>query len=306
MDDASAALVELGTLLRDGGYRFTTVTPETHRRVNARAESASGRSIEDIFGWSRLFQREVLPEPFLRCMEKASVLQAVGDLFRSLVRFSTAGDAIYAHSAFPTSSEDAVFFGPDTYRFLSLLDQEVSSPVERAVDIGCGSGAGGLHIAGRCRRLVLADINPSAVRFAAINRAISGQTSAEVVRSDVLDNVDGSFDLIISNPPYLLDDASRMYRHGGGSHGEAISVRIVREALTHLAPGGRLILYSGASIRNGQDLLLGSLAPVLDLDWIRFRYFEIDPDVFGEELERPAYSAIERIAAVGLVVNKSG
>lgn len=303
MDDASAAVVELGTLLRDGGYRFTTVTPETHRRVNSRPESATGRSIEDVFGWSRPFQREAVPDPIFRCMEKAGILQATGDRFRSLIRFSTAGEAIYAHSAFPTASEDAVFFGPDTYRFLSLLDREVTLPVERAVDIGCGSGAGGLHLANRCSRLVLADINPSAVRFAAINRAISGQTSAEVVRSDVLDTVDGTFDLIISNPPYLLDDAARTYRHGGGSHGEAISVRIVRESLPQLAPKGRLILYSGASIRNGQDLLLGSLAPVLDLDSIRFRYFEIDPDVFGEELEKPAYSNIERIAAVALVVD---
>ena len=304
MDDASTALVDLGKMLRDGGYRFTTVTPETHRRINARPESASARSIEDVFGWSRLFQREVLPDPIFRRMEKASVVQASGDRFRSLIRFSTAGEAIYAHSAFPTTSEDAVFFGPDTYRFLSLLDREVSSPVPRAVDIGCGSGAGGLHLADRCSRLILADINPSAVRFAAINRAIAGRDSAEVVRSDVLDSVDGTFDLIISNPPYLLDDASRTYRHGGGSHGEAISVRIVRESLDHLAENGRLILYSGASIRNGQDLLLGSLAPVLDQDWIRFRYFEIDPDVFGEELERPAYSKIERIAAVALVVDR--
>lgn len=306
MDDASAAVVELGTLLRGAGYRFTTVTPETHRRVNARAESATGRSIEDVFGWSRPFQRDALPDPIFRCMERAGVVQAAGDRFRSLVRFSTAGEAMYAHSAFPTTSEDAVFFGPDTYRFLSLLDREVTSPVERAVDIGCGSGAGGLQIADRCSRLILADINPSAVRFASINRAIAGRSSAEVVRSDVLDSVDGTFNLIISNPPYLLDDASRTYRHGGGSHGEAISVRIVRESLHQLAPDGRLILYSGASIRNGQDLLLGSLAPVLDLDWIRFRYFEIDPDVFGEELERPAYSKIERIAAVGLVVDKIG
>lgn len=304
MDDASAALVDLGRMLRDGGYRFTTVTPETHRRVNARPESAAARSIEDVFGWSRPFLREVLPDPFFQFMEGAGVVQSIGDRFRSLVRFSTAGEAIYAHSAFPTTSEDAVFFGPDTYRFLSLLDREVSSPIERAVDIGCGSGAGGLHLADRCSRLILADINPSAVRFAAINRAIAGRDSAEVVRSDVLDSVDGTFDLIISNPPYLLDDESRTYRHGGGSHGEAISVRIVRESLDHLAENGRLILYSGASIRNGQDLLLGSLAPVLDQDWIRFRYFEIDPDVFGEELERPAYSKIERIAAVALVVDR--
>lgn len=33
-------------------------------------------------------------------------------------------------------------------------------------------------------------------------------------------------------------------------------------------------------------------------------YDEIDPDVFGEELEQPAYAAAHRIAAVGLVVTR--
>jgi hypothetical protein len=34
------------------------------------------------------------------------------------------------------------------------------------------------------------------------------------------------------------------------------------------------------------------------------RYDEIDPDVFGEELEQPAYAAAHRIAVVGLVVTR--
>lgn len=36
----------------------------------------------------------------------------------------------------------------------------------------------------------------------------------------------------------------------------------------------------------------------------RTSYDEIDPDVFGEELEQPAYAAAHRIAAVGLVVTR--
>ena len=34
------------------------------------------------------------------------------------------------------------------------------------------------------------------------------------------------------------------------------------------------------------------------------RYDEIDPDIFGEELERPRYAEVERIAAIGAVIRK--
>jgi hypothetical protein len=48
------------------------------------------------------------------------------------------------------------------------------------------------------------------------------------------------------------------------------------------------------------------LRPVLQLYASHFVYEEIDPDVFGEELERPAYAHVDRIAAVGLTVIKRG
>jgi hypothetical protein len=48
------------------------------------------------------------------------------------------------------------------------------------------------------------------------------------------------------------------------------------------------------------------LQPSLQLYASRFVYEEIDPDVFGEELDRPAYATADRIAAVGLTAIKRG
>ena len=53
------------------------------------------------------------------------------------------------------------------------------------------------------------------------------------------------------------------------------------------SPGGRLILYSGTPIIGGADPLFEALQPVLQLNASHFSYGEIDPDVFGEELDRP-------------------
>jgi methylase of polypeptide subunit release factors len=119
-----------------------------------------------------------------------------------------------------------------------------------------------------------------------------------------LAEVSGNFDLVIANPPYLLDDAQRVYRDGGGEYGEQLAVRITREAIERLSTtqGGRLLLYTGAAIVNGRDMFLSAVQAALSRSGVEYCYEELDSDVFSEELERPAYADVERIAAVLLRV----
>ena len=269
----SDALQALGGWLRSTGYHFTTVTPATHARVEARANAQAARNLRDVFGWSRPFAPGLLPEHILQAMGRAALLAAADDgLLRSRVRFSTLEGQLYAHSAYPTTDEDAVFFGPDTVRFVELVRSELQrQPLAqgaRIVDMGCGAGAGGLAAARSASaaspRLVLADINPRALHFAAANAALAGQAGVAFAQGDLFAAVDGPFDLIVANPPYLNDAAQRTYRHGGGRWGEGLSARIVREGLERLTPGGRLVLYTGVAIIDGNDPLLAALQPLLD------------------------------------------
>jgi SAM-dependent methyltransferase len=298
-------MVELGRALARQHYHFITVTPETHRRVNERAaREGRGRaeSLRDVFGWNRPFDPGLLAPEMIEAMRAAGVLLTEGPLLRSGVRFSSLGEHLFVHSAFPTWQSDAVFFGPDTYRFCAFLRRHAES-ARRAVDIGCGSGAGGIAVAGLCERVVLSDINIHALELARVNAALAG-VDADVVMSDVLESVDGNFDLILANPPYMRDSAGRVYRDGGGDHGEALALRILNAALSRLAPGGMLLLYTGAPIVAGRDTFIERAAPLLRDRDVSLSYEEIDPDVFGEELESPLYAAVERIAAVGLCVRR--
>ena len=110
--------------------------------------------------------------------------------------------------------------------------------------------------------------------------------------------------MIISNPPYLDDAAQRAYRHGGAGLGRALSVRIAEEALGRLLPGGCLLLYTGVAMVGGVDAFLADIQPRLANEQFEWSYSEIDPDVFGEELDQPAYAHVDRIAAVGLTVTR--
>lgn len=302
LDSRDAALVRLGHLLRERGYRFTTITPLSHARVNARPGNEQARTLADALGWSRPFDEDMIPSKIVNLLTTAGALgRTENGLLRSLVRFSTAGRQLFVHSAFPTVEPDAVFFGPDTYRYLALL-RRLAPRARCAVDVGCGSGAGGLAIAASCERVVLADINERALRFAAINAAINDVTNVEIVQSDVLRDIAGPFDLVVSNPPYLVDDDARLYRDGGGRFGERLSIEIVRQSLERLPARGRLILYTASAISDGTDPFLRAIEPLLGAK--SFHYEELDVDVFGEELERPAYSGVDRLAVVALDVTK--
>ena len=249
MNDAcvSNALIELGELLLASGYAFTTTTPISHQRVLARPSPAQP-TLRDIFGWSHAFGGDDLPPPMFAALIKAGAATHIGDKFRSRVRYSTLGDQLFVHSAFPTDEANAVFFGPDTYRFArvirSFLNPGDLADRPRILDVGAGSGAGGLHAAHflsqRSPQIVLADINQSALEFSRVNAALNKVAEVSVIYSDLYAQVDGPFDVIISNPPYLVDPRTRTYRHGGGEFGSELSLRIVREGLRYLSPKGCL------------------------------------------------------------------
>ena len=200
-----------------------------------------------------------------------------------------------------TTAPDAVFFGPDTYRFASFLAARTRQRLGSVADVACGTGAGGLLLAGRAASVQLLDVSEKALEFARANCELN-DIAARIAHSDVLAGASEPLELVIANPPYLADDAARTYRDGGGTLGTGLSVRIVGDALQRLQPGGRLLLYTATPVIDGEHVLWPQLAPLLR--GCRHEYAELDPDVFGEELDRPAYAQVERIAVVGLDVIK--
>lgn len=320
-DPAPDALARLLAQLARTGYQFRTVTPLTHQRVLSKRHAAAA-DLRDVFGWNLPFVPGTVPPEIMASMRQAGILHAGNGMLRSSLRVASLGPDLFLHSGFPTLEADAVFFGPDTYRFVRFIDAALDGVAQvraqsgtdrafRILDVGCGSGAGGIAAARRLMtrgipvELTLNDINPRAISLSAVNAGAAG-VPARLALGDALSAVEGNFDLIISNPPYLEDDAQRAYRHGGERLGRALSVRIAADALERLAPGGCLLLYTGVAMVDEHDPFLAEMRPLLDAAACRWTYDEIDPDVFGEELDRPAYRCAHRIAAVGLCAVRGG
>ena len=306
MTGEDEALVALLAALKARNYQFVTTTNDTHRLVSWRLFQGTRHTLRDIFGWSRPFRDGDLEVEILALMREAGILVERGRRLSSALRVSSLGEDLFLHSAYPPKARDAVFFGPDSYRYADFIRQELGH-ANRIVDIGAGSGVGGIVAARVCPQaaVVLADINPAALRLARINAAAS-VVSVEVIESDGLSKVTGAIDVAIANPPYILGSGGRTYRDGGDLLGARLSLDWAKAAMDRLPAGGRLLLYTGSAIVEGRDRLKAELEAIVGEVGAQLRYREIDPDVFGSTLMHPAYRRVDRIAAVGAVLEKPG
>jgi methylase of polypeptide subunit release factors len=307
--ELDAALTELLGHLGLFGYRFVTPTPESHRRVMARRAGETARDLRDVFGWNLPFSPRLFPAPLFERLADLRILREEEGLYKSEVRVASLGDRLFLHSAFPTVEKHAVFFGPDSYRFARFVEAELADgrEVRRLVDIGAGAGVGAIVAGARLpdARLTLTDINPAALRLAAINARHAG-LEVELVEGQGIDRVAGSFDLAIANPPFMIDEGGPAYRDGGDLLGARLSREWALAAARRLMPGGRMILYTGSAIVGGRDPLRQALEDALPQLGGVLRYEEIDPDIFGEALDLQPYRGVERIAAIGAVIELRG
>lgn len=291
----------VGKYLRQQAYQFVTVTPLSHQRNLSKGIHCED-PLRQLFGWSTPVDRKKIPTKVLDWLIEAEVLRQVeDDQVRSEVRFSSRGELILVHSAFPTEKRDSVFFGPDSYRFANFLEQNLDSRA-CVVDIGTGTGIGALVARKKGNTVLATDVNERALMFCGYNSKIN-DLPFDSISSDILADVPPGFDAVIANPPFIIDDSKRAYRDGGENHGTEISSKIFTEALDYLRPGGQLLLYTAAPFVNGEDLLRDKImAQISPKDMLV--YTEIDPDIFGEELSTQPYREVERLAAVGVNFRK--
>ena len=287
-------------------YAFTTPTPSTSRRKVEKASSGP-RSLRDIFGWSLAFAEEDLDRDLLDLLHAAGRLAREPEGWRCTVRVSTVHGRLFLHSAFPANAPDAVFLGPDSYRFADLIAAEIGDGhIGAILDVGAGAGVGGLvaqrHAPGA--KVILSDINPAALALARANADHAG-AAVQIREACGLDGAPTGLDLIVSNPPYVAGSSGRAYKDGGDLHGAKLSLDWVSAGMSHLAPGGRFILYTGSAILDGGiDQFGQALEAAASAAGCRMRYRELDPDIFSGELRRAAYADVERIAAVGAVITR--
>ena len=307
--DQDEASVELLRRLRQAGYRFVTPARRTLIEGRLRRILRPGDPLRDVFGWNKVFRARDIDPAIFEWMKWSGFLHRLPfGLFRSKIRVASLGHDLIAHSPL-FAGEDAVFFGPDTYRFTRFLEDAGSflPAGGRVVDLGTGTGAAAIAVATMRRDLTLAavDINREAVRLARINLA-AASVQADVVQGDGLGAVEGHIDAVIANPPFLAGSLRGTYRNGGADRGSAVTLDWVRRSAARLGPRGTILLYGASAIVDGRDELGETLERELRLTGFTVHYRELDPDIFAGMLWRPTYRGVDRIAAVTMIATRLG
>jgi len=119
--------------------------------------------------------------------------------------------------------------------------------IERALDLGCGSGTIALLLAAACREVVASDINPRALQLARFNAALNGVHNVDWRLGDLFEPVAGeTFDLIVAQPPFLPQPASAprvLYLHGG-PRGDELALALLAQAPRYLSRTGLAVVLS--------------------------------------------------------------
>lgn len=166
------------------------------------------------------------------------------------------GSSEFCGRAF-TVDERALIPRPETEELVALILEENDGEALRVLDIGTGSGAIAISIALASPnwQVQASDVSEEALALAQEN-AQQLEAVVDFKTSDVLDQIAGPYDLIVSNPPYISrDDLEEVGANVLASEphlalfadrdGYAIYEKIARQAPRVLTPEGKIYLEIG-------------------------------------------------------------
>lgn len=203
--------------------------------------------------------QEAFPSLSLDALVAAGVIE-VTDTVRATLDIRPHSDG--EHDFFVVSDQDAALRGGPVAHdhvlgiggaSMSLARAIVRDPVQRALDLGTGCGIQALHLDGHCGQIVATDTNQRALDLARATAQVNGM-SWDLRLGSLFEPVAGErFDLIVSNPPFVVGAGSLDYIYrDSGLAGDALCQSVIEQVGDHLNPGGSAQIMANWIVR-GDD-----------------------------------------------------
>jgi methylase of polypeptide subunit release factors len=175
----------------------------------------------------------------LERLERLGLIASEAGEAEALVRLVPHDDLLIAsdrRSAREKSRRDLVagVHGPS----LMLSHLTVRRPVETTLDVGTGNGIQAILAARHSERVVATDVNARALGFAAFNAELNGVDNIELRAGSFFEPAEGRrFDLVVSNPPYVISPETEFLFRDSGLTGDTVSRQVVESAPEFLEEG---------------------------------------------------------------------
>lgn len=120
-------------------------------------------------------------------------------------------------------------------------DKTKNEKINSVLEIGCGSGLLSIIAAKRGCDILAADIDSTAVRCAKRNAELNN-TKIKAVQSNLFNDIEGKFGLIVFNPPYLPEEQTEDSRAWAGGKNLEVITEFIKNAKQHLNDDGRVLI----------------------------------------------------------------
>lgn len=192
-------------------------------------------------------------------------------------------------------------------------------PVDRALDLGTGSGVQALHLGTHAANVVGTDLSVEALECAALTAALSGQRWG-LKAGSLYEPVNGElFDMIVSNPPFVISPRKQYTYRDAGFERDSFVRNVVQQGADMLNEGGWLVTLGNWLHGSGdwRERLIEWVAPTGCDAWVVQREVQSADDYVATWLEdasdaslaqqwRDFFGPDERIGFGWIVLHKSG
>jgi methylase of polypeptide subunit release factors len=122
---------------------------------------------------------------------------------------------------------------------LAVANLTVRRQVESTLDLGTGLGVQAALAAHHTRHVIATDTNPRALNFTGFNAMLNGLSNIDLRQGSLYEPLqDRHFDLIVSNPPFVISPRLEYEYRDGGMSGDVLSEQVIRGAPARLREGG--------------------------------------------------------------------
>jgi protein-L-isoaspartate O-methyltransferase len=260
-----------------GFYRSLTARGNKKLSTLIRAcfynEGLTKNELEDCFGGKTM----------RRALDNRIVIQRGSQLYFTL-SFVPFGNDIFArdpHYTYPPinrQGEERIWMGSDSIMFAKFLNGFLRGKhFDAALEVGSGSGIQVITAARSARRCVAIDYDPRAVEFTKINARLNNIKNLEVFYSNLFENVNGQFDLILANPWYVDLKTGALEEVPG----------IIAGLNEHLRHDGTCVMLLNSYVKQGEDIVCDYLSKIAEQN-----AYQIEMQTIGYNIE------ISRIAGL--------